>query len=135
MILEPMAINRATNNEYLFSVFIDDLIDNGKGAEAMTRLTCVGRNQGMSLVYAGQRMTMLSATGRTNINFIMCFWLNTDTDIENCIKTYLKSYFPKGLTMSEMVALYRHSTKDHHYLLYDTLKAEVWRGKIEYSGE
>ena len=88
----------------------------------------------MSAIVAGQRMTMLSATGRTNINFVMCFWLNTDTDVEHTIKTFLKSYFPKGATMSEMIDIYREMTKDHHFIMYDTLKGEIWRGKVLFPG-
>jgi len=130
MIMEPMALNKATKNAFPTVIIVDDLVSHGKGTDAMTRLCCVGRNTGMSLIYAGQRMTMLDATGRNNINFIMCFSLITDSDIESLIKTYLKSYMPKGRSMSEMTALYRELTADHHFLLYDALNSVVWRGKI-----
>lgn len=130
LIDEPMRLNKATNDQYHFCVIFDDLGIDGKISNSMTSLLTRGRNCGMSCIYAGQKMTMLSATGRSNINYILCFSQNTDSEIENTIKCFLRSYFPKGMRLPEMIALYRTLTMDHHFICVDTLDNKVFIGKI-----
>ncbi len=130
LIDEPMKINKLTNDQYHFCVIFDDLGMDGKISDSMTNLLTRGRNCGMSCIYAGQKLTMLSATGRSNINYILCFAQNTDSEIENTIKCFLRSYFPKGMRIPEMVALYRQLTMDHHFICVDTLDNQVFIGKI-----
>lgn len=130
LIEEPMKLNKMTNDEYKFCCIFDDLGMDGKLSDAMTSLLTRGRNAGMSCIYAGQKLNMLSATGRSNINYILCFAQNTDSEIENTIKCFLRSYFPKNLRIPEMVALYRELTKDHHFICVDTLDNQVFIGKI-----
>jgi len=130
LIEEPMKLNKLTNDEYKFCCIFDDLGMDGKLSDAMTSLLTRGRNAGMSCIYAGQKLNMLSATGRSNINYILCFAQNTDSEIENTIKCFLRSYFPKNLRIPEMVALYRKLTMDHHFICVDTLDNQVFIGKI-----
>jgi adenylate kinase family enzyme len=130
LLTEPMTINRNTNNKYNFCVIFDDFALTAKNAEAMTRLLTTGRNSGMSVLITGQRMEMLNRTGRANCNYILCFRQNTDSDIENTIKTYLNSYFPKGLTMEQKIEIYRQVTQDHSFFFVDTLEGRCCIGKI-----
>jgi hypothetical protein len=130
LIDEPMKINKNTKDEYQFCLIFDDLGMDGKMSDSMTNLLTRGRNCGMSCIYAGQKMTMLSATGRSNINFILCFYQNTDDEIENTIKCFLRSYFPRDMRIPDMVKLYRDITKDHNFICIDTLANNVFISKI-----
>jgi hypothetical protein len=127
---EPMKINKLTKDEYQFCLIFDDLGLDGKICDSMTNLLTRGRNCGMSCIYAGQKLTMLSATGRSNINYVLCFYQNTDTEIENTIKCFLRSYFPKGMRMPDCISLYRKITQDHNFICIDTLNNDVFISKI-----
>ena len=127
---EPMKINKNTKDAYQFCMIFDDLGIDGKISASMTNLLTRGRNCGMSCIYAGQKLTMLSATGRSNINYVLCFYQNTDSEIENTIKCFLRSYFPKGMRMPEMIKLYRDITQDHNFICVDTLSNNVFISKI-----
>lgn len=127
---EPMKINKHTKDEYQFCLIFDDLGMDGKITDSMTNLLTRGRNCGMSCIYVGQKLTMLSATGRSNINYVLCFYQNTDTEIENTIKCFLRSYFPKGMRLPEMIKLYREITQEHNFICIDTLNNNVFISKI-----
>lgn len=130
LIEEPMKINKETNNHYNFCLIFDDLAMEGKISNSMTKLLTIGRNSGMSAIISGQKMTMLSSTGRTNINFVLCFKQNTETAIEDTIKTFLRSYFPRGMRMSEMISMYKDITQDHNFFCIDTLNDRCFVSKI-----
>jgi len=127
---DSMKINKETKNHYNFCFIFDDLVMEGKNDKTMTALLTVGRNFGCSAIISGQKLQMLSATGRSNINFILCFKQNTETSIEDTIKTYLRSYFPKHLKLNEMISLYKLLTEDHHFFLVDTLNDKCYLSKI-----
>jgi hypothetical protein len=130
LIEEPMHINKCTKNAYDFCLIFDDLALEGKNNENMTKLLTIGRNSGMSAIISGQKMTMLSSTGRSNINYILCFKQNTETAIEDTIKTYLRSYFPKGMKLTEMISLYKDLTQDHNFFCVDALNDQCFLSKI-----
>lgn len=130
LIEEPMNINKHTKNCYDFCLIFDDLALEGKTSDTMTKLLTIGRNSGMSAIISGQKMTMLSSTGRSNINFVLCFKQNTETAIEDTIKTYLRSYFPKGMKMTEMISMYKDLTQDHNFFCVDTLGDLCFISKI-----
>jgi hypothetical protein len=130
LIDEPMKIGKLTNNHYKFCLIFDDLCLDGKNGPAMTKLLTIGRNSGMSCIISGQKMTMLNATGRSNVNYVLCFRQNTESAIEDTIKTFLRSYFPKHLKISEMVSLYKEMTEDHHFFLVDCLNDKCFISKI-----
>lgn len=125
-----MKINRETENKYPFLLIFDDLAMTGKNDEKMTRLLCVGRNAGCSVLLCGQRLQMLSATGRSNINYICCFRQNTDTSTKDTVETYLRSYMPDTMSVPEMCKIYKELTADHHFLLIDTFNDKVYRCKV-----
>jgi hypothetical protein len=130
LIEEPMHINRETKNHYKFCCIMDDLVLDGKNDKAMTKLLTVGRNFGMSTIYCGQKLTMLSSTGRSNINYILCFKQNTENAIEDTIKCFLRSYFPKDMKINDMIRLYKELTVDHQFFLIDTLNDKCYISKI-----
>jgi hypothetical protein len=130
LIEEAFLINKKTANEYDFLFVFDDLALDGKNDKMMTRLLTTGRNIGSSAICTGQKATMLSATGRSNCNYVCLFYQNTDTEIEASIKSWLRSFFPRGMTIPEMVSVYREMTKDHNFFLVDTLESKCYISKI-----
>ena len=131
LIDEPMKLNRETSNKYNFLHIFDDMAMEGKTTPEMTKLLTIGRNSGMSAIISGQKLTMLSATGRSNVNIVCCFKQNTDSAIEDTIKNYLRSYFPSGMPILEMVRLYKEMTEDHHFICVNTLEDKVFISKID----
>lgn len=134
LISEPMKLNRETKNHYEFCLIFDDLATDGKNADEMTKLLTIGRNSGMSAIICGQKITMLNATGRSNVNYICCFKQNTDTAVKDTVETYLRSYFPPSMSVSEMCRMYKELTQDHHFFCIDTLNDEVFLSKIKIEG-
>lgn len=130
LIDEPMKLNRETKNHYKFCLIFDDLAMDGKNDSEMTKLLSIGRNSGMSAIISGQKMTMLNATGRSNVNYVLCFKQNTDTAVKDTVETFLRSYFPPGMSISEMCRIYKELTKEHNFLCIDTLNDEVFISKI-----
>ena len=131
LIADPMKINRDTNNKYKFCLIFDDLAMDGKTDKQMTKLLTIGRNSGMSAIICGQRLQMLNSTGRANINYILCFKQNTDTAVEDTVKTYLRSYFPVGMNLVEMCRVYKEATQDHNFFCVDTLNDKCFISKIQ----
>jgi hypothetical protein len=127
----PMKINRETSNHYKFCLIFDDLSLAGRSDKEMTKLLTIGRNSNMSAIISGQRLEMLNPTGRTNVNYICCMKLNTDTAIKDVVETYLRSYFPPGLSIPEMVRAYKEATSDYSFFLVNTLMDEVSICKIK----
>lgn len=130
IISESMKINVATKNKYDFCHIFDDCVS-GKNNHTLQKLLCIGRNAGQSVVYCGQEITLLNAVGRSNINYILCFYLNSDISVEKMIKNWLRHCFPPGLKMHEMIKLYKDLTQDHHCIVVNTLTGEIFRSKIE----
>jgi hypothetical protein len=72
----------------------------------------------------------MNATGRTNINHIFLFKLNSDEQIEKVIKTYLQSFFPTGLKLADKIKKYREITDDHHFIYINNLTGQTIRTKL-----
>jgi len=130
IIAETMKINVGTKNKYDFCHIFDDCVS-GKNNQTLQKLLTIGRNAGQSVVYAGQEITLLNAVGRSNINYICCFKLNSDISIEKMIRNWLRHSFPPQMKMHEMIALYRKLTDDHHCIVVDTLSGDIFRSKVE----
>lgn len=128
VISECYKINKDTKNHYPFLIIMDDIVDK-KFDKEMLRLLTIYRNSGCSAIITAQATTILNASGRTNINFVLLFKLNSDEEIEKAVKKYLGSYLP-GMKMSEKIEYYRRMTADHHFFVVDTLNGEVFRTKI-----
>jgi hypothetical protein len=84
----------------------------------------------MSAIICGQKMTMLSSTGRSNINYILCFKQNTESAIEDTIKCFLRSYFPSDMKLTDMIKAYKSLTEEHNFILVDTLNDKCYISKI-----
>ena len=127
------AINRDTNNHYDFLTILDDVVTGVKFDKEILKLLTIYRNSDMSAIITAQAVTLLNSAGRTNINFVLLFKLNSDEQIEKCVKFYLSSYFPPGMRMLDKIRYYRSATEDHHFFVVDTLNGGVYRTKIDLS--
>lgn len=114
---------------YPTTFIFDDMLD-GKNSKALQKLLCVGRNQNLSTIYVGQELSILNSIGRTNLNFIFLFRLNSDMAIEKCVKNYLRHALPRG-SIADQCAIYKELTQDHHFIVYDCLANEVFRTKLD----
>lgn len=125
------AINRETGNHYDFLTILDDVVTGVKFDKEILKLLTIYRNSDMSAIITAQAVTLLNSAGRTNINFVLLFKLNSDEQIEKCVKFYLSSYFPAGMKMLDKIRYYRAATEDHHFFVVDTLNGGVYRTKID----
>jgi GTPase SAR1 family protein len=130
MIKETYKINKATKNHYNFLHIIDDVVG-AKSNIQMTKALCLYRNSAISTIVCGQDMMMLNANGRANVNYICLFYTNTDNRIEDNIKAFLRSYFPRALSMDEKIELYKKLTADHAFLFIDNLNSTITRFKLK----
>jgi len=123
-------INKGTKNHYDFNVILDDIVDE-KNDDELKKLLTIYRNSNVSCILTAQVTTLLNPTCRANINFVLFFKLGNDEQIEKCIKSYLNSYMPSRCkTMLEKIQEYKKLTEDHHFIMLDNLKGEIYRSKI-----
>jgi septin family protein len=122
-------VNKHTKNHYAFCIIIDDVIG-VKNDRQMTKLMCLYRNSRMSAIVVGQDSKMLNATGRANVNNICLFKQNTDNRVDDNIKDFLRTYFPKNLTADEKIELYTKLTADHCFLYVDNLNSTMMRCRL-----
>jgi GTPase SAR1 family protein len=132
MIRTCYLINKHTKNHYPFLTVVDD-VTNVKNCKQMVKLMCLYRNSRISSIVCGQDAKMLSPTGRANVNYVCLFWQNTMNRCEDNIKDFLRSYFPRNLSMDEKIDLYRKLTEDHSFLFIDNLNNTIKRCKLKQS--
>jgi ABC-type multidrug transport system ATPase subunit len=130
IIKETYKINKDTKNHYDFLHIVDDVVGAKQNIQ-MTRALCLYRNSGISTIVSGQDMMMLNATGRANVNYVCLFYANTDNRCEDNIKHFLRSYFPRNLSMDEKIELYKRLTQDHAFLFIDNLNSTITRFKLK----
>jgi GTPase SAR1 family protein len=130
IIKETYKINKETKNHYNFLHIIDDVVG-AKNNVQMTKALCLYRNSAISTVVCGQDMMMLNANGRANVNYVCLFYTNTDNRIEDNIKSFLRSYFPRSLSLEEKIELYKRLTQDHAFLFIDNLNSTITRFKLK----
>ena len=122
-------INKHTKNYYPFCMIVDDVVG-VKNDRQMAKLMCLYRNSRMSAIVCGQDLTLLNPTGRANVNYLCLFKQNTDNRIEDNIRNFCKSYFPKNLSMDEKCELYKKLTEDHCFLFVNQLDSTMIRCKL-----
>lgn len=123
-------INQGTNNKYNFNFVLDDLVGY-RYDKYMLKLLTIGRNQNCSTIITAQATSILNAAGRTNINFVLLFKLNSDEQIEIVCKKFLSSFFPRGMKMVERIIEYRRITENHHFIFLNNLTGEASVCKID----
>lgn len=126
---EAYMINHATDNHYPFFFCIDDCT-HVRHDKQYQRLMTIYRNSRISCIVSAQSLVMFDRTARGNINFVLLGRLNSDTAIEQNIKEYLISYFPRNIRMDEKIALYRQMTEDHYWIVIDNIHGIVFRTKL-----
>jgi hypothetical protein len=129
LIKETMHISMKTRNHYNFLHILDDMLD-GKNTKALSKLLTIGRNNGQSTIIAAQELTILNAIGRTNLNYICCFRLNSDLSVEKVVRNWLRHVLP-GKTIDEKCHAYKMLTANHHFIVVDTLMDEVFHCKLD----
>lgn len=129
-VIKDMAmINKETDNNYDFLAVLDDVVHGVKFNPEIVKLLCVYRNSNVSTIISAQAITLLNTAGRTNINFVLLFKLNSDEQAEKVIKAYLNSYFPPKMKMAEKIRTYRQQTEDHFFFVVDNYNGKVFRTK------
>jgi hypothetical protein len=123
-------INKGTKNHYQFLMIIDDCVGVKQDKE-MTKLLCLYRNHGISAIVGGQDLTLLSATGRANLNHVILMAQRTSNRVEDNVKNFLRGYFPKNLSLEEKMELYKRLTADHCFLHLDCLEGTIKRCKLK----
>jgi hypothetical protein len=123
-------INKGTKNHYQFLAVIDDVVG-VKNDTTMTKLLCLYRNHGISAIVGGQDLTLLSATGRANLNHIILMAQRTSNRVEDNVKHFLRGYFPRSLSLEEKMELYKRLTEDHCFLHIDALEGTLRRCKLK----
>jgi hypothetical protein len=131
IIKDMSRINKETNNHYDFLAVLDDIVTGVKFDKEIIKLLCVYRNSNCSTIISAQAITLLNTAGRTNINFVCLFKLNSEEQIEKVIKAYLSSYFPVGMKMLDKIRHYRLLTEDHHFFVVDNYNGGVFRTKCD----
>ena len=129
LLAESYKINKHTDNHYEFLHIIDDVVDR-KNDPQLKRLLTTYRNSRISGIITGQSLTIFNSITRGNINYVCLGYLNSDASVEQAIKTYLISYFPKGMRMDDKIKTYRQLTKDYHWIIIDSINGEVFRTKL-----
>jgi len=130
LIKESMLLNQKTDNKYKILHIFDDLLD-GKQSKVMSKLLCIGRNNGHSTIICAQELTILNSIGRTNFNYMLLFRLNSMMAVEKVIKNYLTHFLPGK--MDEKIKKYVELTNNHYFFVCDFLANQTFLCKIDIS--
>lgn len=131
LLKESMILNQKTQNKYKFLHIFDDMLD-GKNSKALSKLLCIGRNNGMSTIISAQELTILNAVGRTNLNYMLLFRLNSQMAVEKVVRNYLTHILP-GKNIEEKCKMYVALTQEHYCFVCDFLANQVFITKIDIS--
>ncbi len=124
-------LQHTTDNKYKACFIYDDAIGNQlKNDKEITKLLTIYRNADMCSIFSAQSSTLVSPAGRSNANFIMLFRLNASSEAEHVCKDFLRSYFPKTMSMNERVMWYMKATQDHYFILIDNINNTIFRCKL-----
>jgi len=129
---ESYKINKRTDNHYEFLHILDDCVTVKNDVE-LKKLLCIYRNSRISGLITGQSLTIFNNVTRGNINYVCLGYLNSDASVEQVIKAYLISYFPSRMRLADKIKAYREMTKDHHFIIIDSIHGEVFRTKLKHS--
>lgn len=130
LLLETYKINKGTENEYEFCHIIDDVVDR-KNDPQLKKLLTIYRNSRISGIITGQSLTIFNNITRGNINYVFLGYLNSDAAVEQVVKSFLISYFPKGMKLDDKIKAYREITKDHHFIVIDNIHCETFITQLQ----
>jgi AAA+ ATPase superfamily predicted ATPase len=130
LLKENYLINKKTGNHYQFLHIIDDVI-NKRNCPELRKLFTIYRNSRISGIICGQSLTIFDNISRGNINYVCLGYLNSDTTIEQCIKSYLQSVFPSNLKMVDKIKLYKQLTSEHQFILIDNIHGDIFQFKLD----
>jgi hypothetical protein len=125
-------INSKFNNKFPFLIITDDIVGNNiKNDPEITRLSTIYRNANMSCIQSLQDLTLMSAVGRNNTNFIAIFKQSTPKKLEAVVKEFLSTYFPTDWTMREMVAYVKQALEPKgQFFMINNLTNECYLTKL-----
>jgi len=129
IIKDTMTINMKTKNKYKFLHIFDDMLDQ-KQSKALSKLLCIGRNNGMSTIFCAQDLTIMNSIGRTNYNYMLLFRLNSMVSVEKVVRNYLRHVLPKG-SIEEQCKIYNDLTQAHYFFVCDFLANQTFLCKLD----
>jgi hypothetical protein len=129
IIKECYQINSNTKNHYKFNIILDDIVDKKFDKELMKLLT-IYRNSKLSTIICSQAVQIMNSIGRTNINHVFLFKLNSTEQIEKAIKCYLGGFFPSSFKMVDKIRKYQEMTADHCFIYINNITGDIIRTKI-----
>lgn len=129
LIKETSKINTGTKNHYKFLHIIDDIVDK-KNSKELIKLLTIGRNHRLSTIITGQELSIFNSIGRSNINFVCLFKLGSDFAIEKVIKQYLRSAFPTGTPLNDMIKCYKYVTQNHGFFVIDNINDRIFVSRL-----
>lgn len=130
IIKEMYKINTQTKNKYNFNVILDDIV-NEKHNEQLKKLLTIYRNSRIGCIIALQNVKLISPTCRSNINYVLLFKMNNDEAIEQNIKAFLLSFFPRSYKMVDKIKKYRELTENHQFFLINNLEGSISLCKVK----
>jgi GTPase SAR1 family protein len=122
-------INKGTNCKYPFNIILDDLVGYRNDKE-MLKLLTIYRNSRVGTIITAQATSILNNNGRSNINFVCLFKLNSDEQIETVCKKFLASFFPSHMRMIDKIIEYKRLTSDHHFIFLNNITGDAYISKI-----
>jgi len=129
LIKESLILNQRTNNKYKILHIFDDCLD-GKNSKAISKLLCIGRNNGLSTIFCAQDLTIMNSIGRTNFNYMLLFRLNSQVAVEKVVRNYLRHVLPKA-SIEEQCRMYNDLTQEHYFFVCDFLSNETFICKLD----
>jgi hypothetical protein len=129
LIKDTAKINKGTNNKYKFLHIVDDVVDK-KHDQTLMKLFTIYRNSRITGIITAQEISIMNSIQRSNINYTILMRLNSDMAIEKVVKSYLRSYFPKTMTLNDMIKCYKELTSDHAFIVIDNINDEIFRSKL-----
>jgi hypothetical protein len=133
LIKDCYKINKGTDCKYPFNIILDDLVGY-RYDKQMLRLLTIYRNSRMGCIITAQATSILNAAGRSNINYVLLFKLNSDEQIEIVCKKFLSSFFPPHLRMIDRIIEYKRLTENHHFIFLNNITGETYISKVDPAG-
>ena len=131
LLTEAHEINSKCDNTVKWLFISDDYVGfDVKNSMEITKLLTIYRNANMSSIFSFQHRTLISPTGRAQVNYIANFAQQTPKNWKNMIDEFLDCWLPMTMTMPEKIAWCKEATKDHQFLFIDNIKGECYISKL-----